>query len=139
MIAVESTAWNGVTRPTSDNGLGFGFKWNMGWMHDTLQYLKREPIHRSFHHNEITFSILYAWSCGKRRTSPSSSGLSILKETGNTGKRPSLWERKTVNRSWHPSSHYICKLPTKNQGRRFTLWPRRRIRRRLSGVRASEW
>ena len=62
MIAEESTAWNGVTRPTSDNGLGFGFKWNMGWMHDTLQYLRREPIHRSFHHNEITFSILYAWS-----------------------------------------------------------------------------
>jgi 1,4-alpha-glucan branching enzyme len=62
MIAEESTAWDGVTRATTDNGLGFGFKWNMGWMHDTLQYLQREPIHRAYHHNEITFSILYAWS-----------------------------------------------------------------------------
>ena len=62
MIAEESTAWSGVTADTSGGGLGFGFKWNMGWMHDTLQYLSQEPIHRVYHHNEITFSILYAWS-----------------------------------------------------------------------------
>ena len=62
MIAEESTAWSGVTRETSSGGLGFGFKWNMGWMHDTLQYLQHDPIHRVYHHNEVTFSILYAWS-----------------------------------------------------------------------------
>ena len=62
MIAEESTAWSGVTADTSGGGLGFGFKWNMGWMHDALQYLSHEPIHRAHHHNEITFSILYAWS-----------------------------------------------------------------------------
>ena len=62
MIAEESTAWSGVTRETSSDGLGFGFKWNMGWMHDTLEYLQHDPIHRVYHHNEITFSILYAWS-----------------------------------------------------------------------------
>ncbi len=62
MIAEESTAWSGVSRSTDSGGLGFGFKWNMGWMHDTLSYLARDPIHRVHHHNEITFSILYAWS-----------------------------------------------------------------------------
>jgi len=62
MIAEESTAWSGVTGDTSSGGLGFGFKWNMGWMHDTLLYLQHEPIHRVYHHNELTFSILYAWS-----------------------------------------------------------------------------
>jgi 1,4-alpha-glucan branching enzyme len=62
MIAEESTAWPGVTRSTDSDGIGFGFKWNMGWMHDTLEYLQRDPIHRLHHHNEITFSILYAWS-----------------------------------------------------------------------------
>jgi 1,4-alpha-glucan branching enzyme len=62
MIAEESTAWPGVTKDTGFGGLGFGYKWNMGWMHDTLQYLSHEPIHRMYHHNEITFSILYAWS-----------------------------------------------------------------------------
>ncbi|MCP2259887.1 1,4-alpha-glucan branching enzyme [Streptoalloteichus tenebrarius] len=62
MVAEESTAWTGVTRRTDEDGLGFGFKWNMGWMHDTLEYLRRDPVHRSYHHNEITFSMLYAWS-----------------------------------------------------------------------------
>ncbi len=61
-IAEESTAFPGVSRPTSENGLGFGFKWNMGFMHDTLQYLKRDPVHRRHHHHELTFGLLYAFS-----------------------------------------------------------------------------
>ncbi|GBD22426.1 1,4-alpha-glucan branching enzyme GlgB [bacterium HR29] len=61
-IAEESTAWPGVSRPTYAGGLGFGFKWNMGWMHDTLFYLSRDPIHRKYHHNILTFSMLYAYS-----------------------------------------------------------------------------
>jgi 1,4-alpha-glucan branching enzyme len=61
-IAEESTAWPGVTRATHVGGLGFGFKWNMGWMHDTLGYVSHDPVHRSYHHNEMTFSLMYAWS-----------------------------------------------------------------------------
>jgi 1,4-alpha-glucan branching enzyme len=61
-IAEESTAYPGVTRPTSSDGLGFGFKWNMGWMHDTLDYLEHEAIHRQYHHGEMTFATVYAWS-----------------------------------------------------------------------------
>jgi 1,4-alpha-glucan branching enzyme len=62
MIAEESTAWPGVTRPVHLGGLGFGLKWNMGWMHDTLTYLSRDPVHRSYHHDEMTFSMVYAYS-----------------------------------------------------------------------------
>ncbi len=61
MVAEESTAWPGVSRPTDAGGLGFTFKWNMGWMHDTLEYVSKEPVHRRWHHDEVTFSLIYAW------------------------------------------------------------------------------
>jgi len=61
-IAEESTAWPGVTRAPTEGGLGFDYKWNMGWMHDTLQYMARDPIHRRWHHHEMTFSMVYAYS-----------------------------------------------------------------------------
>ncbi len=62
MIAEESTAWGGVTAPVQSGGLGFAFKWNMGWMHDTLLYFSKDPVHRKFHHNELTFSMIYEYS-----------------------------------------------------------------------------
>ncbi|KES03972.1 glycogen branching protein [Streptomyces toyocaensis] len=61
-IAEESTAWGGVTRPTDTGGLGFGLKWNMGWMHDSLEYVSHEPVHRKYHHHEMTFAMVYAYS-----------------------------------------------------------------------------
>jgi 1,4-alpha-glucan branching enzyme len=61
-IAEESTSWPGVSRPVDAGGLGFDFKWNMGWMHDTLDYMSREPVHRLHHHDELTFGLLYAYS-----------------------------------------------------------------------------
>ncbi len=62
MIAEESTSWPGVTRSIDNGGLGFGFKWNMGWMNDSLRYLGREPIYRQYHHHEMTFAMAYAYS-----------------------------------------------------------------------------
>jgi 1,4-alpha-glucan branching enzyme len=62
MVAEESTAWPGVSKPVDSGGLGFGFKWNMGWMNDTLKYMERDPIHRTHHHNEMTFGLVYGFS-----------------------------------------------------------------------------
>ncbi len=61
-IAEESTAWPKVSRPTDMGGLGFGMKWNMGWMHDTLKYMREDPVHRRFHHGTLTFSLVYAFN-----------------------------------------------------------------------------
>ncbi len=62
MIAEESTAWTKVSKPVADGGLGFGMKWNMGWMHDTLVYFSKDPVYRKYHHNQLTFGLLYAFT-----------------------------------------------------------------------------
>jgi 1,4-alpha-glucan branching enzyme len=62
MIAEESTAFNGISKPVEAGGVGFDFKWNMGWMHDTLQYFQKDPIHRKFHQNNLTFGMIYQYS-----------------------------------------------------------------------------
>ncbi|CAH0248294.1 1,4-alpha-glucan branching enzyme GlgB [Pseudomonas sp. Bi70] len=62
VIAEESTAWPGVSRPTQEGGLGFAYKWNMGWMHDSLKYVAEDPLHRQHHHHQLTFGLLYAFS-----------------------------------------------------------------------------
>jgi len=62
MIAEESTSWPAVSRPLYVGGLGFGLKWDMGWMHDTLEYFLKDPVHRRYHHRDLTFGLLYAWN-----------------------------------------------------------------------------
>ena len=62
MIAEESTAWPGVSQGTEQGGLGFSYKWNMGWMHDSLHYIQQDPVYRAHHHNELSFGLVYAWS-----------------------------------------------------------------------------
>ncbi|MCB1653506.1 MAG: 1,4-alpha-glucan branching enzyme, partial [Pseudomonadales bacterium] len=62
MIAEESTAWPGVSQSTQQGGLGFAYKWNMGWMHDSLHYIQQDPMYRAHHHNELSFGLVYAWS-----------------------------------------------------------------------------
>lgn len=62
MIAEESTAWPGVSQRTDEDGLGFSYKWNMGWMHDSLHYIQQDPVYRAHHHNELSFGLVYAWT-----------------------------------------------------------------------------
>ena len=61
-VAEESTSFPGVSQPVDEGGLGFGFKWNMGWMNDTLDYIQKDPIYRKYHHHQMTFGLIYAFS-----------------------------------------------------------------------------
>ena len=95
MVAEESTAWPAVTRPTYLGGLGFGLKWNMGWMHDMLEYLSHEPVHRRFHHDRLTFGLLYAWT--ENFTLPLSHDEVVHGKSSLVGKMPGDEWRRFAN------------------------------------------
>ncbi|MCS0634156.1 1,4-alpha-glucan branching enzyme [Streptomyces sp. LP05-1] len=111
-VAEESTAWEGVTRPTDSGGLGFGLKWNMGWMHDSLEYVSKEPVHRRYHHNEMTFSMVYAYS--ENYVLPISHDEVVHGKGSLVTKMPGdWWQRRATHRAYlgfmwaHPGKQLI--------------------------------